>query len=137
MKIKLSKSQWEMVGKKAGWMKTALFDTQEGTQTSDPGSAYSKPTEYSNKSLGSGTYCGKFLELLDSNPTVQTILQSLNDSSIIRDLTNGCPRADFELSIWVSSNKNSLRQEEFKMFSDVVSKKLGSKFPKTMQALQK
>jgi len=25
MKIKLSKSQWEFMGKKAGWMKTALF----------------------------------------------------------------------------------------------------------------
>jgi len=26
MKIKLSKSQWEMMGKKAGWMKTAISD---------------------------------------------------------------------------------------------------------------
>jgi len=52
MKIKLSRSQWELIGKTAGWMKTAQYRTEKEDSTSDPGSAYIQNKELEPTSFG-------------------------------------------------------------------------------------
>ena len=47
MKIKLSRTQWELVGKKAGWMKKAGLDDSKNFDYSDPKNYAPGQTPYS------------------------------------------------------------------------------------------
>jgi len=79
--IKLSKSQWEMMGKKAGWMKKAAEDSSEERaifRKNNPNTCYFCKKEPINKSVPGNGLCEKCVADKEANQELHNQLHGFN-----------------------------------------------------------